>query len=200
MKNPIQFKTIQATAFISLTLSHLAVGQITNTYEWVHELPVPPPTPVVFGTWDNGENWALGSAAGTTGVAPSLLEDAARITNGETASIADSSNDVKVGMIFVAGAGGSFLSVDADVTVSARQIRIGSNQVGTVLLNTGEMRLVDQESDAVLSPELVIGVEGGGQGTLTQTGGILDTSAVNVGNGHPDTRIGAFGADGTYDL
>lgn len=208
MKNPNWFKTRNAAALITIAFSQVSLGQITNTYEWFLDSEENPGAPQ---SWAIDANWALGVDAG---VAPSLLSDAARITNGGTAIIEDvegvTPDNIEIGIIFVAGSGGSNLIVNQDVGVSARQIRIGSGQVGSVTLNTGTMALVSQEPDPlpdpdpttspIPEPELVIGIEGGGSGTLTQTGGILDTSATRANGSSPDTRIGAFGAIGTYNL
>src|SRR5215207_8769336 len=116
MKNPSRFKTQNAVAFATLALSHIALGQITNTYDWVLDSNG---FPELSKSWDIDENWALGF---DPGVAPSLLSDAARILNGGTAII-EANENIAVGMIVVGG--GSNLIVDASVTVSARQIRVG---------------------------------------------------------------------------
>ncbi|RYD24190.1 MAG: hypothetical protein EOP88_01220 [Verrucomicrobiaceae bacterium] len=198
MKNPHWFKTRHLAAFATIAFSQVSLGQITNTYEWFLDSEENPESPQ---SWAIDANWALGVDAG---VAPSLLSDAARITNGGTSIIEDvvgvTPSNIEVGMIFVGGAGGSNLIVDQDVGVSARQIRIGSGQVGSVTVNTGTVFLVSQDNANVLEPELVIGIESGGDATLTQTGGSLDTSATRLNNSIPDTRIGAFGAIGTYNL
>lgn len=198
MKNPHWFKTRNIAAFATIAFSQVTLGQITNTYEWFLDSEENPSAPK---SWDIDENWALGVDAG---VAPSLLSDAARITNGGTSIIEEvvgvTPHNIEVGMIFVAGAGGSNLVVNQDVGVSARQIRIGSGQVGTVTLNTGTMFLVGQEDANVLEPELVVGIETNGDATLNQTGGSLDTSATRLNGSIPDTRIGAFGGIGTYNL
>lgn len=197
MKNPHWFKTKHAVALASMALSQVTLGQITTTYEWFLDSEEFPEAPQ---SWDIDDNWALGVDAGE---APSLLSDAARITNGGTSIIEDvegvTPHPISIGMIFVAGAGGSNLVVDQAVTVAARQIRIGSGQIGTVTLKQGTLKLINEEVDA-LPPELVIGIEGGGTGTLTQTGGILDLSATKLDASNTETRIGAFGASGSYNL
>jgi len=187
MKNPNRRTTKHAVAFATFALSHVALGQITNTYEWSLDSQANPGLPK---SWDITGNWA-------TGVVPSLLSDAGRITNGGTAII--ETNSVEVGMIFVAG-GASNLIIDEEVVVSARQIRIGTSQTGAITMNAGTLQLLSQDAAEVIEPELVIGIETGGLGTLTQTGGFLDGSAARLDGGHPDTRIGAFGGSGVYNL
>lgn len=191
MKNPSRFRTQHAVAFATLALSHVALGQITNTYDWVLDSNS---FPELSKSWDIDENWALGF---DPGVAPSLLSDAARILNGGTAII-EANENIAVGMIVVGG--GSNLSVNQNVAVSARQIRVGVSQVGTITLNTGTLQLISQESAAVIEPELVLGLESGGMATLTQTGGSLSADATRLNLSHTETRIGAFGASGTYNL
>lgn len=194
MTYPAHSKKLHCSIATSLlALSHLAVGQITNTYEWVFTAPDPQPTPAVTGAWDNANNWSAG-------VVPTTVDDAARITNGQSASILNSNLNIEVGLIFVAGPPGTSLKLDADISVFARQFRIGSGQTGELVQSIGELRMLDQDSDTVLEPEFVIGIEGGGAATFTQTGGVFDTSATRLDNSHPDTRIGAFGANGTYNL
>jgi len=191
MKKPSLFRTRSAVAFATLALSHTALGQITNTYDWILDSNG---FPEFSKSWDLDENWALGS---DFGVAPSLLSDAARISNGGTAII-EADENIAIGMIVVGG--GSNLIVNQNVVVSARQIRIGVGQVGTITLNTGTLQLISQDSVDFIEPELVIGIEGGGMGTLTQTGGSLISDATRLDLSRPDTRIGAFGASGTYNL
>lgn len=198
MKNPHWFRTRNVAALATIVFSQVTLGQITNTYEWFLDSEENPEAPQ---SWGIDANWALGVDAG---VAPSLLTDAARITNGGTSIIEEiegvTPENIEIGMIFVGGSGGSNLIVNQDIGVFARQIRIGSGQVGTLTLNTGTMGLVSQDTAAVLEPELVIGIESGGDATLIQTGGSLDTSATRLDTSHPDTRIGAFGAIGSYNM
>ncbi|RYD33879.1 MAG: hypothetical protein EOP87_10200 [Verrucomicrobiaceae bacterium] len=199
MKNPHWFRTKHAAAVASIALSQVTLGQITKTYEWFLDSEDNPLAPK---SWHIDANWALGVDAG---VAPSLLTDEARITNGGTSIIENvvgvTPANMEIGIIFVGGAGGSNLIVNQDIAVYTRQLRIGSGQVGTVTLDEGYLALYSQEGPSPIpEPELVIGIEGGGLGTLTQTGGTLDTSATRADDSHPDTRIGAFGASGIYNL
>lgn len=190
MKTKHQFRTQYAVAFATLVLSHAALGQITTTYEWVLGAGAAPE----LSSWATAANW-------NPAAVPLSLSDAARITNGGTGIIQGLVSDLNVGSIFVAGGtGGSNLTVAQDLAVSTRQIRVGQSSVGTVTMNAGTLQLYSQEVAEVIPPELVIGVETGGFGTFTQIGGTLDTSATTFTNGHPDTRIGAFGASGVYNL
>lgn len=193
MKNPtrtVARLTAPCAAFaLTAFFSHSATGQVTTTYHWLGEDEP--------GPWANAENWLVDEAPTTS--FPSVLSDEALVDRGGT-PIVKQGDIIEIGRLFVGGAGGSFLNIETNGMLNSRQIRIGSDQVGTVVNNGGYFETISQSLESELEPAFIIGIEGGGVGTYTQTAGQLTATATRFDNSRPDFLVGAFGATGVFNL
>ena len=197
MKQTSRLKTRLLLPSFVLLSSAAAMAQQGTTSSW---------TGATDSNWNEGTNWNPAGVPGTTANAG--------ILNGNTVAVSSNASSA-VSQVLVNGT--STLNVAAQLTIAAASgqgLYSGANgSAGTLNVNsggalsvtggnfgvgrgtTGNVNLAAGGTiNASGIGEFHIGWDGGGTGTISQTGGTFTKS------GGGDTRIGAFGGSGAYNI
>lgn len=190
-------RSLALPSLIVVATASATFAQEGTTHTW---------TGAVNSDWNTASNWTPGIPAGAHN---------AGIQNGNTVQVSANPADT-IDQLLVNG--GSVLNLSAQLNVAGptgnHGVYIGAssgagtlniNNGGTLSLNGGNLGVgrgqtgnINIAAGGTLLASNVadfhIGWDGGGTGTITQTGGVFTKS------GGGDLRIGAFGGSGSFDI